>query len=88
MGGTNQDDLEEHLLVNLHELLVPLLDIGGLLAGVGIVVLGGLGVVLVVFAPFDDLLEDRLVHLDSAILTNCARSEGRTGAWPMIARGP
>jgi hypothetical protein len=47
-----------------------------------------LGVVLVVFAPFDDLLEDRLVHLDSAILTNCARSEGRTGAWPRIARGP
>ena len=60
----HQDDLKEHLLVNLHELLVPLLDFSGLLAGVGIIVLGGLGIVLVVLAPFDDLLEDRLVDLE------------------------
>jgi hypothetical protein len=30
VGG--EDDLEQHLLVDLHELLVPLLDVGGLLA--------------------------------------------------------
>lgn len=29
-----QNNLEQHLLVNLHELLIPLLDLGGLLAGV------------------------------------------------------
>jgi hypothetical protein len=45
VGG--EDDLEEHLLVDLHELLVPLFNVGGLLAGVGVVVLGGRRVVLV-----------------------------------------
>lgn len=60
---TYQNDLEKHLLVNLHKLLIPLLDIGGLLAGVGVVILGRLGVVLVMLTPFDDLLEDRFVDL-------------------------
>ncbi len=41
VGG--EDDLEEHLLVDLHELLVPLLDVGRLLAAVGVVVVGGGG---------------------------------------------
>jgi hypothetical protein len=50
-------------LVNLHEFLVPLLDIRGLLAGVGIVVLGGRRVVLVLGAPLEDLLEDVLRDL-------------------------
>jgi len=54
VGG--KDDLEEHLLVDLHELLVPLLNVGGLLAGVGVVVLGGRRVVLVLRAPLEDLL--------------------------------
>lgn len=63
VGG--EDDLKQHLLVDLHELLVPLLDVGGLLAGVGVVVRRGGGVVLVVLAPFDDLLEDGLVDLGS-----------------------
>lgn len=61
--STYEDDLEEHLLVHLHELLVPLLDVGGFLAGVRVVILGGLGVVLVVLAPFNDLLEDGLINL-------------------------
>jgi hypothetical protein len=61
VGG--KDDFEEHLLVNLHEFLVPLLDIRGLLAGVGIVVLGGRRVVLVLGAPLEDLLEDVLRDL-------------------------
>lgn len=65
--GTHQDDLEEHLLINLHELLVPFLDVGRLLAGVGVVVLGWLRVVLVVLTPFDNLLEDRFVDLESDV---------------------
>lgn len=62
VGG--EDDLEEHLLVDLHELLVPLFDVGGLLAGVGIVVLGGRGIVLVLGAPLEDLLEHVLGDLE------------------------
>lgn len=53
---TYQNDLEEHLLVNLHELLVPLVDIGGLAAGIVVIVTGAGGVVLVVLTPFKDLL--------------------------------
>jgi hypothetical protein len=58
-----QDDLEQHLLVNLHELLVPLLNVGGLLAGVRVIIGGGGRVVLVVVAPLDDLLQDGLIDL-------------------------
>lgn len=60
---TYEDDLEEHLLVDLHELLVPLLDVGGLLASIGFIVLGLVGIVAVVLAPFDDLSKDSLVNL-------------------------
>lgn len=62
VGG--KDDLEKHLLVNLHEFLVPLLNVGGLLAGIGIVVLGRSGVVLVLRAPLEHLLEDVLGDLE------------------------
>jgi hypothetical protein len=60
---TYQDDLEEHLLVDLHELLVPLVDICALLARVRVIVLGGRRVILVVVAPLDNLLHDSLVDL-------------------------
>ena len=60
---THEDDLEQHLLVDLHELLVPLLDISGFLAGVRVVIGGGEGVILVVLTPLDDLLQDRLIYL-------------------------
>jgi hypothetical protein len=60
---THQDDLEEHFLINLHELLIPLLDVGRLLPGVGVVVLGGGRVLAVVLAPLEDLLHDSLVDL-------------------------
>jgi hypothetical protein len=60
---TYEDDLEEHLLIDLHELLVPLVDVGALFARVRVVVLGGWWVVLVVLAPLDDLLHDSLVDL-------------------------
>lgn len=57
-----QDDLKQHLLVDLHEFLVPLIDIGRL-AAVVVLVAHGRGVVLVVVAPLDDLLQDGLVDL-------------------------
>ena len=63
-------------MVNLHEFLVPFLDVSGLLARVGIIVLGGLGIVLVVLAPFDDLLQDRLVDLGSEVLDTRVRWSG------------
>ena len=60
---TYEDDFEEHLLINLHELLVPLFDVGGLLARIRIILVGGWRVGLVMLAPFNDLLEDSFVHL-------------------------
>lgn len=50
-------------MVNLHELLVPFIDIGGLFPGIGVVVAGAGRIALVVGAPLDDLLQDRLVDL-------------------------
>ena len=58
-----EDDLEQHLLVDLHELLVPLFDVRRLLAAVGVVVTGWRGIVGVVFAPFQHLLEDLVADL-------------------------
>lgn len=62
VGG--EDDFEEHLLVDLHKLLVPLLNVSGLLAGVRIVVSAGWRVTLVVLAPLKDLGQDGLVDLE------------------------
>jgi len=59
---TYQDDLEKHLLVNLHEFLIPLVDVGGLAAGV-VLVTGAGRVALVVGAPFDHLAQNCLVDL-------------------------
>lgn len=60
---TYENDLEQHLLVDLHELLVPLLDIGRLLSRVGIVIGSGNGIALMMLTPLDDLSEDGLVDL-------------------------
>lgn len=60
---TYKDDLEQHLLVNLHEFLVPLVDVGGLLSGVGVILGGSRRISTVVNAPIDDLTEDRLVDI-------------------------
>lgn len=79
--GTYKNDLEEHLLINLHELLVPLLDVGGLLAGVGLVILCLDGIVAVVLAPLDDLSHDGLVDLVQLLAKRASwrwRGEGRT----------
>lgn len=53
---TYQDDLEEHLLVDLHEFLVPLINIRGLFARIRVILVSGSWVSLVMSAPLDDLL--------------------------------
>jgi len=58
-----ENDLEEHLLVDLHEFLIPLIDVCGLLAGIGIVIGGRWWVILVLLAPLDDLLQHDLVDI-------------------------
>ena len=78
-GNTYENDLKKHLLVHLHELLVPLLDVGCLLAGVGIVVGSGGWVVLVVLAPLDNLLEDLLVYLWVNASVNCSSKQNEAG---------
>lgn len=75
---TYQNNLKKHFLVNLHELLIPLLDICWLLASVGILVGGGGGIVLVVFTPLKDLAEDSVVDLyifirKMSIMKSCLR---------------
>jgi hypothetical protein len=60
---TYEDNLEEHLLIDLHELLVPLIDVGCLLARVGIIVVGGNWIPFVMLTPLDDLAEYDFVHL-------------------------
>lgn len=67
-GLAYQDDFKQHFLVDLHELLVPFVDVGGL-ATVVVVVAGAGGIVLVVLAPLDDFLQDGLVHLSQWIST-------------------
>lgn len=62
--STYKDDLEQHFLVDLHELLVPLLDVRRLLTVVGVVVLSGGGVLLVVVAPLKNLAKNGLADLE------------------------
>lgn len=72
-----EDDLEEHLLVDLHELLIPVLDVRGLLARVGVVILCRRWVVFVMLAPLEDFAEDGFGHL---------RGE-RVRRWECLGRG-
>jgi len=60
---TYNNDLKEHLLVNLHELAVPLFDIGGLTVGVVAIVVGGDRIILVMLAPLEDLAKNRIINL-------------------------
>lgn len=60
---TYEDNLKEHLLINLHILLIPLLNVRRLFARVGLFFIRSLWVVAVVLAPFENLFEDRLLHL-------------------------
>jgi hypothetical protein len=62
MGSTYQNDLEKHLLVHLHELHVPLVNLGGLLAAV-VLLLGRRLVSTVLLAPLEDFAEDGIVDV-------------------------
>jgi hypothetical protein len=61
-NSTHQYDLEHQFMMDLHELLVPLLDIG-CFAAVLVFVTCGRGVVLAVLTPFDDLAKDSFIDL-------------------------
>jgi len=76
---TYQDDLEKHLLVDLHELLIPLVDVRGLAAGVVIVTSAG-RVAFVVGAPFNHLAQNCLVdlHHGNQYYRNCRRGIWKT----------
>ena len=65
--STYQDDLEQHFLVHLHELLVPLFDVGSLLARIGIIIVCRRGITLVVNTPLDYFVEDCFVDLQCYI---------------------
>lgn len=65
---TYEDDLEQHFLVDLHELLIPLINIGGLLAVVGFVLVSRGRIVAVVLAPLDDLAQYWLGDLEQTDL--------------------
>jgi hypothetical protein len=81
MGGeTYKDDLKEHLLVDLHELLVPLLNISGLLAGVGLVIGSLRRVATVVVAPLNHLAEDGFVDLEDMSAIESKQTEREMGS--------
>lgn len=59
----SKNDLEEHFLVDLHELLVPLFNVGRLLAGVGVLIWWWNGVVLVMGTPLNNLLQNSVIDV-------------------------
>lgn len=61
---THKDDLEEHFLIDLHKLLVPLVNVGSLLARVGVILIGSGRVTLMMSAPLDYFLENGFVDLE------------------------
>lgn len=77
---THQNDLEQHLLIDLHELLIPLVNLRGLLAVVGILVVGGRRVLAVVLAPLNDLAQNGLGNLGAEMLVSCFLREGALAA--------
>ena len=60
---TYKYNLKQHLLVYLHKLLIPLINVCGLLPRVGIVIVGCLRIGLVVLAPLNNLVQHGLVDL-------------------------
>ena len=60
---TYKDNLKQHLLVYLHKLLIPLLNICSLLPRVGIIIVRCLRIGLVVGAPLKNLVQHCLVDL-------------------------
>lgn len=58
-----QNDFEQHLLVDLHEFLIPFIDICGFPAGVVVLVAGAWRVALMLCAPRNNLFQDGSVDL-------------------------
>lgn len=73
---TYQNDLEQHLLIDLHELLIPLVNLRGLLAVVGVLVVGGRRVLAVVLAPLNDLAQNGLGNLGAEHVGQLFSTEG------------
>jgi hypothetical protein len=61
VGG--KDDFKKHFLIDLHEFLVPLINICSFLTGVRVIFVCLRRVSAVMFTPLEDLLEDGLVDL-------------------------
>lgn len=64
-----QDDFKQHLLVHLQELLVPLVNIGGFSSRIRIIVCRSRRISAMMRAPFDDFVQDSLVHLRRALMS-------------------
>jgi len=76
MSEAYKNDLEEHLLVDLHKLLIPLVNVGSLLAGIRVVISRSWRIGLVLFAPLDNLLENGFVDLECGI-SECGAAPSR-----------
>ena len=61
VGG--KDDFKKHFLVDLHEFLIPLINICGFLARIRVIFVWLGRISAVMFTPLEDLLEDGLVDL-------------------------
>lgn len=70
-----EDYLEQHLLIDLHELLVPIVNVGRLFARLGVLVGSRGRVILVVITPVQDLSQHRLRDLQGTV----SKHEGRVG---------
>ena len=56
-------NLEKHLLVHLHKSLIPLVDVGGFLAGIRVIIIRIRCVTFVMSTPLDHFFEDDLIDL-------------------------
>ena len=74
--STYQDDLEQHFLVHLHKLLVPLFNVGSFLARIGIIIVCRRGITLVVNTPLDYFIEDCFVDLQCHVSLPWRLDEG------------
>lgn len=62
---THKDNLKEHFLIDLHKLLVPLINVGSLLSRIRVVIGGRRWIGAMVLAPFNHFVQHRLIDLCS-----------------------
>ena len=58
-----QDNIKEHLLVDIHKLLIPLVDVGAAVPRFVIIFIGCRRIMLMILAPLENFLEDGIVDL-------------------------